>query len=220
MSVLPLKADIRQRGLHVRLVPLAATGACERQALPQRCANALFGGDNRPRHANARRLILAYLEFCPVQHARRCHPTWLPGVDEIPSVTPDQRAVPFKRHLCRDGETDVPCFRLIKELGGHSIAVYIPGSCSTGNKRAEKIKKEGLSWLAVADGYAERLSGTLRRECLDQVVIFGETHLRRILSALYGVLQSSAHALGITERCALASSSPTIWRHCRHSDPG
>ena len=40
---------------------------------------------------------------------------------------------------------------------------------------------------ALADdgkrGYAERLIGTLRRECLDQVVIFGEAHLRRILSA-------------------------------------
>jgi transposase InsO family protein len=32
------------------------------------------------------------------------------------------------------------------------------------------------------NGYAERLIGTLRRECLDQMVIFGETHLRRILS--------------------------------------
>ena len=31
------------------------------------------------------------------------------------------------------------------------------------------------------NGYAERLIGTLRRECLDQVLIFGETHLRRIL---------------------------------------
>jgi transposase InsO family protein len=31
------------------------------------------------------------------------------------------------------------------------------------------------------NGYAERLIGTLRRECLDQVV--GEAHLRRILSA-------------------------------------
>ncbi|MGA7663524.1 MAG: integrase core domain-containing protein [Pseudolabrys sp.] len=29
----------------------------------------------------------------------------------------------------------------------------------------------------------ERLIGTLRRECLDQMVIFGEAHLRRILSA-------------------------------------
>jgi transposase InsO family protein len=33
------------------------------------------------------------------------------------------------------------------------------------------------------NGYAERLIGTLRRERLDQMVIFGETHLRRILSA-------------------------------------
>jgi transposase InsO family protein len=33
------------------------------------------------------------------------------------------------------------------------------------------------------NGHAERLIGTLRRECLDQVVIFGEAHLRRILSA-------------------------------------
>ena len=33
------------------------------------------------------------------------------------------------------------------------------------------------------NGHAERLIGTLRRECLDQVVIFGEAYLRRILSA-------------------------------------
>jgi transposase InsO family protein len=32
------------------------------------------------------------------------------------------------------------------------------------------------------NGIAERLIGTLRRECLDQMVIFGEAHLLRILS--------------------------------------
>jgi len=32
------------------------------------------------------------------------------------------------------------------------------------------------------NGYVERLIGTLRRECLDQMVIFGEAHLRQILS--------------------------------------
>jgi transposase InsO family protein len=31
--------------------------------------------------------------------------------------------------------------------------------------------------------YAERLIGTLRRDCLDQVLIFGVQHLRRILTA-------------------------------------
>ena len=33
------------------------------------------------------------------------------------------------------------------------------------------------------NGIAERLIGTLRRECLDHVVVFGEQHLRRVLSA-------------------------------------
>ena len=33
------------------------------------------------------------------------------------------------------------------------------------------------------NGFAERLIGTLRRECLDQILIFGEAHLRRVLSA-------------------------------------
>ena len=33
------------------------------------------------------------------------------------------------------------------------------------------------------NGYAERLIGTIRRECLDHVIVFGENHLRRILRA-------------------------------------
>jgi transposase InsO family protein len=33
------------------------------------------------------------------------------------------------------------------------------------------------------NGYAERLIGSIRRECLDHVVIFGEQHLRNLLAA-------------------------------------
>src|SRR5215472_10623818 len=31
------------------------------------------------------------------------------------------------------------------------------------------------------DPYVERLIGTIRRECLDHMIVFGEAHLRRIL---------------------------------------
>ncbi|MGX9432333.1 integrase core domain-containing protein, partial [Bradyrhizobium sp. LeoA1S1] len=31
------------------------------------------------------------------------------------------------------------------------------------------------------NGVAERLIGSIRRECLDHIIVFGETHLRRIL---------------------------------------
>jgi len=33
--------------------------------------------------------------------------------------------------------------------------------------------------------FAERLIGSVRRECLDHVVVFGERHLRRILAAYF-----------------------------------
>ena len=33
------------------------------------------------------------------------------------------------------------------------------------------------------NGYVERLIGSIRRECLDHVVVFGEQHLRRILKS-------------------------------------
>jgi transposase InsO family protein len=36
------------------------------------------------------------------------------------------------------------------------------------------------------NGHAERLIGSIRRECLDHVVVFGEAHLRRILAAYTG----------------------------------
>jgi transposase InsO family protein len=33
------------------------------------------------------------------------------------------------------------------------------------------------------NGHAERLIGSIRRECLDHIVVFGEAHLRRVLAA-------------------------------------
>ena len=33
------------------------------------------------------------------------------------------------------------------------------------------------------NGYAERLVGSIRRDCLDHVVVFGEQHLRHLLKS-------------------------------------
>ena len=43
----------------------------------------------------------------------------------------------------------------------------------------DKPISAGSPWQ---NGFAERLIGTLRRECVDHVIVLGEAHLRRTLS--------------------------------------
>ncbi len=59
---------------------------------------------------------------------------------KINKFVPDsERPVPFENMVfIGDGETDIPCMKLVKQLGGHSIAVY------TGNKKGAKAKAEQL----------------------------------------------------------------------------
>jgi transposase InsO family protein len=56
------------------------------------------------------------------------------------------------------------------------------GQVFTSRVRAMGVRDRPISpgspWQ---NGYAERLIGTVRRECLDRTLIFGEAHLRRIL---------------------------------------
>jgi Integrase core domain len=58
------------------------------------------------------------------------------------------------------------------------------GHVFTSRVRAMGIRDRPISpgspWQ---NGYAERLIGTLRRECLDRMLIFGEAHLRRVLAS-------------------------------------
>jgi hypothetical protein len=58
----------------------------------------------------------------------------------------------------------------------------INGSVVTRRLRAMGIRDKptapGSPWQ---NGFAERLIGSIRRECLDHMVVFGEAHLRRIL---------------------------------------
>ena len=58
----------------------------------------------------------------------------------------------------------------------------IYGTAVTRRLRAMGIRDRpiapGSPWQ---NGYAERLIGTIRRECVDHLIVFGEAHLRRIL---------------------------------------
>ena len=83
--------------------------------------------------------------------------------------------------------SEAPCY-LIRDQDG------IYGAAVTRWLRAMGIRDKpiapGSPWQ---NGFAERLIGSIRRECTDHVVVLGEAHLRRILtrySAYYNELRT------------------------------
>ncbi|MFA6711504.1 MAG: HAD family hydrolase [Candidatus Caldatribacteriota bacterium] len=63
----------------------------------------------------------------------------------------EERPIPFRNMIYfGDGATDIPCMKLIKEQGGHSIAVYKPNSPK--KSAAEKlITEERVNFVCSAD---------------------------------------------------------------------
>jgi transposase InsO family protein len=67
--------------------------------------------------------------------------------------------------------------------------------------------------------YVERLIGTIRRECLDHMIVFGEAHLRRILgryaayyneSRIHRSLDKDAPFHRAIERFGVITSQPVL----------
>lgn len=68
-------------------------------------------------------------------------------------VPMNERPVPFSNIIfVGDGETDIPCMRLVKDQGGHSIAVY--GSRRNAKRNALKLIDEGRANLVTAADYS------------------------------------------------------------------
>src|SRR5207245_1847450 len=71
--------------------------------------------------------------------------------------------------------------------------------------------RPGSPWQ---NGFAERLIGSIRRECVDHVVVLGEAHLRRILTkyaAYYNALRTHR---SLSTRTPDPSRHPVRGRHC------
>lgn len=80
-------------------------------------------------------------------------------------VPEDERPIPFSHMIYfGDGETDIPCMKLVKEHGGFSIAVYNPLKSNKKEIALQLIRDNRVDFVSPAD-YREgkELIGNVRR---------------------------------------------------------
>jgi hypothetical protein len=68
------------------------------------------------------------------------------------------------------------------------------------------------------NGFAERLIGSISRECLDHIVVFGEAHLLRILRS-YARYYNDVRTHRSLERCSGLSPGSAVRQHHLVSHP-
>lgn len=70
-------------------------------------------------------------------------------------IPKEDRPVPFEQMVfIGDGETDIPCFRLVKDQGGHAIAVYKPNTPGAKTIAQNLITEGRVNFIAPAN-YSE-----------------------------------------------------------------
>ena len=95
----------------------------------------------------------------------------------------------------------------------------VPGFLIRDNDRAygeaftRRLRAMGIRDRPIAprspwqNGYVERSIGSIRRECLDHVIIWGEAHLRHVLKAYTAYYNATRTHLGIERTLQIAGQS-------------
>src|SRR5947208_17048779 len=90
-----------------------------------------------------------------------------------------------------------------------------------GNAFRSRVRAMGIRDRPISPGspwqnpYVERLIGTVRRECLDRMLVFGEAHLRQILSS-YAAYYNEVRTHLALGKDAPRSGSATDRGRCSH----
>jgi hypothetical protein len=115
----------------------------------------------------------------PIKHPRRnLQPTVRIGINNIASKHHSIRLI--DRLMKRDRKTR-PRMKAVKSTSRNSVR-WAFGGIVTRRLRAMGIRDKPTAPVSPwQNGFAERLIGSIRRERLDHIVVFGEAHLRRIL---------------------------------------
>jgi len=81
-----------------------------------------------------------------------------------------ERPIPFERMIYfGDGDTDIPCMKMIKEHGGHSIAVYANGNSAKKATALQLIKDNRVNFVCPADYRAGKEINMVVKRILDKI---------------------------------------------------
>ncbi len=76
-----------------------------------------------------------------------------------------------------------------------------------GEESIRRVESMGMKEVLISaqspwqNPYVERIIGSIRRECLDHVIVFNEKHLRRILKSYFQYYHESRTHLGLEKDC-------------------
>ena len=97
------------------------------------------------------------------------------------SISDDKKRIPFPQMIYfGDGETDVPCMKIVTMFGGNCVAVYNPEKPER-RKPAEKLKKQGrVTFTAPARYTADSKAFKIVCSIIDKIRVENELeHLSR-----------------------------------------
>ena len=85
-------------------------------------------------------------------------------------IPENERPVPFKHMIyVGDGTTDIPCMRLVKQQGGHSIAVYNPSSERNRQTSERLLHDQRVNYVCPADYRVDRPIDRLVHAIIDRI---------------------------------------------------
>ena len=92
-------------------------------------------------------------------------------------IPENERPVPFRNMIyVGDGTTDIPCMRLVKNFGGHSIAVYNPDEEKSARKDMTALIRDNRVNYVCPANYSEGSEiDTVVKNIIDKIAI--DTHL-------------------------------------------
>jgi hypothetical protein len=111
-------------------------------------------------------------------------------------------------------------FQLTEAYGWQQTPRYIvrDRDCVYGDVILQRLRAMGIRDRPISprspwqNGYSERLIGSIRRDCLDHVVVFGERHLRHLLNSYQKYYNDARTHLSLHKDAPIPRAVQTVGR--------